>query len=467
LTVEEEILFLKTENASQKQEIVLLKELITSLLGKQNKNSSNSSKPPSSDSFSKKTKSMRKTSGKKVGGQPGHQGNTLEATDSPDYIVNHDVDSCRCCGKNISFLVSHNYESRQVFDIAPIQLQVTEHRAIIKTCPHCNEVSKACFPKAVSQPVQYGSHVQKTAIYLMNYQLLPLQRTSELFKDLFGQSISTSTLSSMNLNCYNNLASFEQIVSGELIKQSVVHFDETGYYINNTRQWLHSASTKTLTLYMPHEKRGKIAMDAIAILPTFKGIAIHDYWKPYLSYECQHNLCNAHHLRDLTFCAEQEKSEWATKEIALLLQIKKQCDQAKQAGQTQLRLQQITTNEKNYKQLITEGHKAHPPPLPNKKGIRGKVKQSKTQNMLQRFDQNQQSILGFMYDFTIPFDNNLAEQDIRMMKVKQKISGCFRTIAGAKVFARIRSYISTTRKQEIGVLNAIHCAVLNRAYMPV
>jgi len=465
LTLEEEVILLRAENAELKLEILSLRSLVSELLGKLNKNSSNSSKPPSSDSFVKKTKSLRQSTGKSVGGQLGHEGNTLKSVINPDKIIEHNVNSCSCCGKDISILGTLQYESRQVFDIPPIKLEVTEHRAIIKTCPGCNTENKATFPIHITQPVQYGFNIHKTAVYLMNYQLLPLQRTSELFGDLFGHPISTGTLNSMNIKCFENLEPFETDITQKIIDSPVVHFDETGYYVNSKRQWLHSASTKTLTLYMPHEKRGKEAMNAMKILPEYKGTAIHDFWYPYHSYSCSHGLCNVHHLRDLTFCNEYEKSSWAKNAIDLLFVIQKQCDEAKQQNRPHLSTEQILTIEIKYINLLQEGNREHPLPPPNPKGVRGKIKKSKSRNLLERFEQNRKSILAFMYDFNIPFGNNLAEQDIRMMKVKQKISGCFRTMSGAQIFSRIRSYISTTRKQEMNLMNAIHCAVIGSPYI--
>ena len=464
MTLEEELILLRAENAELKLAIISLNELVSELLGKLNKNSKNSSKPPSSDVFLKKTNSLRQLSGKHVGGQFGHKGNTLQAVVAPDKIIEHNIKSCSCCGIDISILGTLRYESRQVFDIPTLKLEVTEHRAVIKTCPGCSTENKASFPKEVSQPVQYGVNVNKAAVYLLNYQLLPLQRTSELFNDLFGHAISTSTLSTMNLKCFENLESFEKDITQKIKAALVVHFDETGYYVNNKRQWLHSASTKTLTLYMPHEKRGKEATDAMGILPSFNGNAIHDFWYPYQSYPCSHGLCNVHHLRDLTFCKEHEKSNWASNAIKLLLEIKEQCDTAKKENKAHLSIEQLLTNTTNYKNLLQQGNKEHPPPPPNPKGVRGKIKKSKSRNILARFEQNQKSVLAFMYDFSIPFENNLAEQDIRMMKVKQKISGCFRTMTGAKIFARIRSYISTVRKQEENVINAILNAILGNPY---
>lgn len=300
---------------------------------------------------------------------------------------------------------------------------------------------------------------------MMHYQLLPVERTAEAFEALYNHSISAGTLMNMSLQCYHQLQGFEQTITEQLCKQEVVHFDETGYYVDNKRQWLHSASTAELTLYMPHAKRGKEAMDAMKILPVFKGNAVHDFRGSYMDYSCSHSLCNAHHLRYFTFCEEQEKSNSAMEMKTLLLQMKEAVDMAKQEGKTNLALAQITSFENDYDQLIIKG-KADHPARENQSLKRGKVKQSKTYNMLKRFDEHRKSILGFIWSFKIPFDNNQAERDIRMMKLKQKISGCFRSMTGAKIFARIRSYISTCRKQGLNILDALSLALQKNPFIP-
>jgi transposase len=457
-SLEQQVVSLKEENA-------FLRNQLEVLLSKSSKNSHNSSKPPSSDSFVRHTKSLRKPSGKKAGGQPGHEGTTLKMAAVADEAIMHRVHSCAACGKDISLIGTQSYERRQVFDIPPVKVSVREHCCEIKSCPHCAAQTKAVFPEGVSQPVQYGKNIQQWAMYMMHYQLLPVERTAEAFQSLYNHSISTATLMNMSLQCYNQLEGFEQTVTEQLCKQDVVHFDETGYYVDNKRQWLHSASTAELTLYMPHAKGGKEAMDAMKILPVFKGNAMHDFWGSYMDYPCEHTLCNAHHLRDFTFCEEHEKSNWAMEMKTLLLRMKEAVDIAKQEGKPNLALEQITSFENDYDQLIIKGKAAHPA-RENQSAKRGKVKQSKTYNMLKRFDEHRKSILGFIWNFKIPFDNNLAERDIRMMKLKQKISGCFRSMTGAKIFARIRSYISTCKKQGLNILDALSLAIHKNPFIP-
>jgi transposase len=440
------------------QEILSLKAIIS-------KDSHNSSKPPSSDGFKKKTKSLRSQSGKPRGGQKGNKGGVLEMTATPDIEVIHKVEQCGHCSKDISYLGTHTYDNRQVLDCPPIKLYVTEHKAEVKQCPHCQGTTTAAFPEGIIQKVQYGNGVKGLIAYLMNYQLMPYERTREFIADVFGHSLSGSTLFEVNKKCSANLEDYEQTIKSALIASKTVHFDETGFYYEGKRKWLHSASTKDLTFYYPHNNRGKVAMDEMNILPQYEGTAIHDFWKSYLDYDCNHGLCNVHHLRDLTFCHEQEGSEWAKQQKQFLQKVNNQVNQAKANNQQCLEKCQIIDNLKEYQRLLDLGKKEHPPPERIIKK-RGRIKKTKSRNMLERFESYQYEILGFMQNFDIPFDNNRAEQDIRMMKVKQKISGCFRSSEGAEYFARIRGYISTMRKQGVEVLHAIDMAMNKNPIIP-
>ncbi len=366
----------------------------------------------------------------------------------------HRVTSCTCCGKELGEFESMGYKGRQVFDLPPIRLQVTEHRAETKCCPDCATLSTASFPAGVSQPVQYGKGIQKLAVYLCNYQLLPYQRTAELFEDLLGHRINEASLLSMNQRFSSNLAGFTAQLRERLSEQAVLHADETGYYYKSKRNWLHVLATEKYTLYTPHAKRGAEAMNEMGILPDYKGTLIHDFWKSYNEYECAHGLCNVHHLRDLTFCSEIEKNTWATKMKQFLLELEQEVNQAKQLNAKCLTPRQLCSWQDKYDHLLKAGWEAHPLPA-KQQGKRGAIKKTKTQNLLQRFEQYKESILAFACDFNIPFGNNLAEQAIRMIKVKQKISGCFRTEQGAIQFATIRSFISTMKKQGKNIFCAL------------
>ena len=463
MTFEEQILSLKEENRLLREENTELKRLLQGALDKLNKNSSNSSKPPSTDIA--RTKSLRISTGKKAGGQKGHTGTTLQISETPDEVVEHKAKQCVGCGKDIGGVGSLRYERRQVYDIPPVRMKIYEHRSEIKCCPHCQKENKGAFPSEVSHCTQYGSNLKEFALYLTQYQLLPFGRSAQLIEDLTGHKLSAATLVNINQTCSSQLSGFIEALKDNLQKAPVIHSDETGFYYQSKRNWLHVAATEDLTYYYAHEKRGKEAMDAMGVLPDYKGNAMHDYWKSYLDYLCTHSLCNTHHLRDLTFCLEQEKSVWAEAMKALLLEMKQITDQCKEQGLQsldELRQEQLTTK---YNLLVEEGYLQHP--LPEKQpGKRGTVKKSKTQNLLERFKKHREDIIRFIRDFRVPFGNNLAEQAIRMMKVKQKISGCFRSKEGAQSFATIRSYIDTMRKNGFNIIEAIRQAIKGNPIMP-
>lgn len=440
---------------AQQSQIASLTARVKELEDRLATNSHNSSKPPSSDAFNKQTKSLRQPSGKPSGGQVGHPGNTLLKVETPDHVILHPVAQCLSCGTQLGTLPAADYEARQVFDLPPLQLEVTEHRAEIKTCPGCGASNTAPFPPTLSKGVQYGEAIKGLAVYLMNYHLLPYRRTRELLIDLFGQAISEATLSQAAADCAQELSDSEALIKQGLQASEVAHFDETGFYVESQRQWLHVASTATLTHYASHPKRGAQAMDEIAILPVFAGRAIHDGLRSYFNYECDHGLCNAHHLRELRFIEERFGHQWAGKMSALLIDIKDQVAEAKASGRADLEAATISEFEQRYGEILRQGLalEATLPPPPT--GQRGRQSQSKAKNLLDRLSVYQGETLAFMYDFRVPFDNNLAERDLRMMKVQQKISGCFRTADGATTFCRIRSYLSTMRKQGHNVFTVL------------
>lgn len=431
-----------------------------------NKNSRNSSKPPSTDGFNK-PKSQRRKSGKPAGGQNGHPGHTLKMVANPDHTVVHPVSCCSGCGSSLEQTPVKGYERRQVFDLPPIRVETTEHKAEKKVCPHCGCQNRASFPAGVQQPVQYGPQLKAVAVYLNQYQLLPYERTSELFADLFNHNLSQATLVNANQACYLSLADAEEKVKQLIQASPVVNCDETGVRIEGKLNWLHVVSTEKVTHYAVHAKRGHTATQEIGILPEFSGVAVHDSWKPYYQYGFQHALCNAHHLRELTGILEQDKQEWPREMIELLLEIKKAVEQAKVSGKSHLTSIQIEDFLQRYGQIIEKGLAENPPPDPgDKPGKRGKKKQSKAKNLLDRLDEHRREVLAFMYDFRIPFDNNQAERDIRMTKVQQKISGVFRSTQGAKAFCRIRGYISTVRKNCFSVIDAIRAAFHGDPFVP-
>jgi len=448
----------------QEQQIAVLTARVNALEAHRRKDSHNSSKPPASDGLAKKTQSLRRPSGRPSGGQPGHPGTTLRFTPCPDAVVVHTPDTCAGCGAALAAVPESSQEARQVHDLPPLRLVVTEHQALTKVCPHCQTRTAARFPAGVTQPIQYGPGIRALAVYLHEYQLLPLARTQELLADLFGCSLCEGTLGNALATCFERLAPVEAAIQTALIGAPVVHFDETGARVAGKTQWLHQAGTERWTYYAVHPKRGRAAMDAIGILPRFRGTSVHDGWGAYAGYDCRHALCNAHHLRELIYVAEQTQQPWAPAMIALLREIKGAVATAQGAGQVALPAVQRAVFVDRYAALVAEGLAANPPPAPT--GQRGRPKQSAAKNLLDRLDRRREQVLAFMDDFAVPFDNNLAERDLRMMKVRQKISGCFRTEGGAATFCRIRGYISTLRKQGEHVLTALQSLFVGQPRLP-
>jgi len=432
------------------------------------KNSHNSSKPPSSDGMKKRTKrSLRRPSGKKSGGQPGHAGYCLEAVAKPDHIEVHEVKQCEHCQAELSDAEVSGYEKRQVFDLPMVKVEVTEHRVEIKTCGECGQVSAAAFPSSVTHKTQYGPRIRSQMVYFNQYHFIPLERTTEIFADLYQQSISQGTVMTANRKVAQKVSKTNQQVKTYLATtKDPIGFDETGARIAGKLNWLHSASHERATYYEIHPKRGSEAMDKIGILPKRTGWSIHDFWKPYLKYGlAKHGLCNAHHLRELIFIAERKQQPWATEMIELLLKIKQAVEAARSAHQPRLSEMQIMRFDNQYDQIVSQGLLLNPTPE-RPPGKRGRLKQSRAKNMLDRLNDHKEKVLAFMYDFKVPFDNNLAERDIRMVKVQQKVSGGFRSEAGAKIFCQIRSYISTTRKNDFPVLDAISLALADSLFLP-
>jgi len=433
------------------------------------KDSRNSSKPPSGDGFGKRAKSLRGKSKRKSGGQEGHPGRTLEWRDTVDAVVLHPVTQCQDCGVSLTEVAVQSYDLSQVHELPPLALQVIEHQAEVKYCEQCQTLSRGVFPSDVTNVVQYGSNLKGLMVYLMNAQLLPFERTSDLLREVFGCQVSEGTLYNARSTCFEKLEPIEAQIKSSIEQAAVGHFDETGLRVNSKLWWLHVACTSGLTYYFVHAKRGKAAMKEMDILPNFTGTSIHDGWKSYASYACAHGLCNAHHLRELLFIVEHYQQPWAEEMMTLLVDIKTQVESAQAEGLKVLNPKQVKTFEQCYRKVLTDGFKSNPiPPVDeNAPKKRGKKKQSPPKNLLDRLEKYQAAVLAFMYDFQVPFDNNQAERDIRMMKLKQKISGCFRSLAGAQQFCRIRGYISTLRKQDISVLDALRSVFVGTPVVPI
>ena len=421
----------KLEQLSKAELIEIVLELlprIQKLEDQVAKNSRNSGKPPSSDGLKKgKPKSLREKTGRKSGGQKGHQGHTLKMSETPDEVVLHQVDECQHCGQDLQEVEAVKVEKRQIFDIPPVKLYVEEHQAETKVCPTCTECNKATFPADVTQPVQYGKRIQAQICYLNNYQLLPWQRTCDLIEDFYQHRPAEGLVGAANNRMVTQINPSLDLIAQQLQNAPVAHFDESGLRVGAKLHWLHVASTPLLTYYDVDAKRGKEGMDAIGILPEFNGIAVHDHWKSYFRFDdCQHALCNAHHLRELHFVVDRYQQSWATDMIALLLDIKQTISDLPD-NQIQLSDSVQLAFSQRYDLILADGFKVNPQP-PRPPGQRGRPAQTPPKNLLDRLRDFKSETLTFMTDLRVPFDNNLAERDVRMIKVKQKVSGAFRTL---------------------------------------
>jgi transposase len=432
-------------SAATRSLVELLVLIVTLLHNRLGLSSRNSSKPPSTDP--NREKPPRKKSEKKRGGQPGHEGTTLTKVNNPDVIEELYVDQQALPKQKYRKV---GYESRQVFDIQ-ISRVVTEYRAEVVVDELGNRFI-AQFPAGVTQPVQYGSAVKAHAVYMSQFQLLPYDRIKDYFSEQVDLPLSAGTLFNFNQRAYELLEPFEALAKKKLIDSSVAHADETGINIDGNRRWLHCFSTEHWTMLFPHAKRGCDAFDALGILPNFNGTLCHDHWKPYYKYSCAHALCNAHHLRELTCAFEQYNQQWAKAMQDLLEEINTKTNEA--GGELSPQYQEACRIR--YRKIINEGELECP--LSEKErntGQRGRIKKEKPRNLLERLRDYEDDVLRFMSTVEVPFTNNQGEQDLRMTKVQQKISGCFRSMEGAKIFCRIRSYLSTSRKHAISATTAL------------
>ncbi|MET0647810.1 MAG: IS66 family transposase [Pyrinomonadaceae bacterium] len=417
------------------------------------RDSHNSSRPPSTDPpWAKRTKSLRRPSGKRPGGQVGHRGQTLRLSARPDRVVEYRPRECRGCHASLDSAQVLGHRRQQVVEVVPARLKVTEHQLAVLRCARCGAETRGEFAGSVRSGVQYGPGVKARVLYLQQYQLLAYQRTSEAMRDLFGCRLSAGTVANIIRECSEALLETELKIKKRLRRSHVIHADETGLRVEGKLAYVHVASTPHLTHYGADARRGKAAMDEIGILPAYRGTCVHDGWLSYTFYpKCRHALCGAHLLRELIYFEElsEETKAWATPLKELLLEMKGEAEREGAEGATRLAAERLAELTASYEKLVAEGLEAQPPPeVPEQ--VRKQAR-----NLLLRLGRRKEEVLRFLIDFSVPWDNNQAERDLRMIKLQQKTSGCFRTEEGARRFCRIRGYISTMRKQGRGVLEAL------------
>jgi transposase len=448
-----------------------LKRRLSELGNLVGKDSHNSSLPPSSDPpGTRRTRSLRRPTGKQVGGQPGHRGSTRASEPHPNAVITHAPVECRGCGSPLDPAQATRVERRQLIEIPPMQLLVIEHRAESRRCTACGAETKARFPAHVRAPVCYGAGLRARAAYLHKYQLLPVARTSEAMRDLFGCAVSAGTVHRVTEECAEALAGAEAGIKDSVTAAPVIGADETGLRVSGQSHWVHVARTDRLTHYACSPKRGQGAMDAIGILPAYTGTVVSDALCAYRQYkQSRHGLCGAHLLRELTYIKEtcSEQQQWTEPLARLLLDMKGAGERVRAAGGSEIGREQQANFFRRYDRLVARASRLNPPQprgAPAAKGAsRPKVpkpprRKSPAPALVKRLQECRAEVLRFMTDLTVPFDNNGSERDLRMIKLQQKTSGCFRTAAGAAKFCRIRSYLSTARKQRRPLLTALEVA---------
>jgi transposase len=479
MTAEEELIELRQQHSillEQVKQIPVLQEIITQLSEQVKrlqeqlaKDSHNSSLPPSSDRFVRqsKSRSLRTNSGKKAGGQPGHHGHPLEMSATPDEIVQlPTVIECQHCQSDLTGVAVKTIERRQVIDVPPPPpLQVTQDEGEWKQCPHCQGYSRTVFPAGVSAPVQYGPRIGAMAVYLTIQQLLPRGRSAEVLADLAGVQMSEGTLTTLIKRTAHLLKPIEEQIKTALRQAKVIHQDETGLYVMGKRIWMHVTCTRTLTHSHAQSSRGHDALDEIGSLAQFVGTSVHDAWKAYFLYGCHPSLCCVHILRELTFLSQEMGLWWARRMITLLTTMKNVTDQARLLGQASLSAEDVRVLHTQFLDLLDQGDLVHLR-APTTPGKRGKAKQHPARNLLDRLRTHQDAVLAFLHDLDVPFDNNLAERDVRMVKVQQKVSGTFRSDEGAVSFCRIRGYLSSLRKQGLPLFSALAATLRDQPLLP-
>jgi transposase len=469
MTPEDEIALLRAQNAALREQVTVLMARVQDLEARLAKDSHNSGKPPSSDGLARKPKSLRRRSSKKPGGQLGHRGETLRLVATPDAVVEHRPPVCKACQAPLSATDGAEVlrERRQVYEVPPLRLVVREHQVLHLRCPHCQAITVGTFPDEAPSRAQYGPRLRALVVYLVEQQLVPYGRVRELLADLFGVQLSLGSLVAWVQQAAATLEPVEASIKAALARAPVLHSDETGVRQAGRLAWAHVASTKQLTHYGVQPQRGAEATSAIGILPSFRGVSAQYGFQPYWAHTgCRHALCNIHHLRELTFVEEQYGQTWAKDLKDLLRELKVATDHERIAGAGRLAAQDRDRFVARYEELLAIGLAANPPP-PRSPHQRGRQKQSPARNLLERLWLGQAEVLAFLDNLAIPFDNNQAERDLRMLKVQQKVSGCFRSIQGGTAFGRIRSYLSSLSKQGMKRLAALESLFTGQLLSPV
>ncbi len=442
--------------------IAKLNQTIQELKEQINKNSKNSSKPPSSDGLKKPMpKSLRKPSGRKAGGQNGHAGTHLAVIAQPDETVPHMPSACEGCPhyemcKGTACIA----EKRHVID-AVVTVNITEHQALeIPICMLHGDTRKGEFPENIKAAVQYGENLQALSVALNTVGAVSIKRTHEILSGVFNIPIATGTISSMVKRCADTVTDTVHVIKQKMQESGLGHFDETGTRVDKKLWWVHDASNSDYTYLDISAKRGVAGMEQCGVLPHFHGIAMHDCWASYWNYpDAQHAVCCAHLLRELTGISENHPGQkWACAFIDLLLNMKKAKDKAIGAGKESLGYYHYHKFDKQYDKLIKQAREENPLPETTAKK-RGRKKKGKILALVERLDHYKASVCLFIKNFKVPFDNNQAERDIRMIKVKTKVSGCFRTETGARDYLKIMSYVGTANKQGINAYEAIRKAI--------
>jgi transposase len=450
------------------QTIQELQNQVKELQDRLSKDSHNSSLPPSSDRFGrqKKPKSLRKKSRNPVGGQPGHDGQTLQLSATPDQVIAlAPLTTCQHCQADLRQVPPHRIERRQRIDLPELRPEIIEYQGQWKYCPHCQGYSTAAFPARVPAGVHYGPRIKAMTMYLRVHHLLPQARIAEICAEVLGVPVAQSSLAQWQADAACRLEAVEHQIKTALIEAPVIHQDETGLFVMGKRWWVHCTSTAHLTHYAAHPSRGAAALDAIGIAPHFDGTSMHDAWPTYFQYPYGHALCGVHLVRELTFLSEEHACTWAQELITLLWRMKEAAEQARRHTLWMVPSCELLPLLDAYDALLTMADALHPPML-SPPGKRGRPKQSVERNLLDRLRTRKSQVLAFLLDVQVPFDNNLAERDLRMLKVQQKVSGTFRSEQGAIGFCRIRGYLSTLRKQGFHLLDALEATFRGQPLLP-